>query len=85
MTHCSLLGQVVVANVAEAENMMEVAPFIGGDEVPVASGDEGHALIRGGTDDSTDERAFHNENSRTYNLGASTITHGRYYSARAGR
>jgi hypothetical protein len=56
--------------------MMEVVPIVGGDEMPMASSDEGHASSGGGTDDSADERASDNENLQTYNFGASTITLG---------
>jgi hypothetical protein len=50
MARCSPLGEVVVANVAEKENVVEtkknvteVMPSGGGNVVPMASGDEGHA------------------------------------------
>jgi hypothetical protein len=83
MAWCSLLGEVAAANVAEAENVVvvenvtEVAPSGGGDEVPMVSGDEVHDLSGGKADDSTDDRASDNENSQTYYFGASTITLGR--------
>jgi hypothetical protein len=38
-------------------------PTTDGDLVLVASGDEGHVSRRGGTDESTDERASDDENS----------------------
>jgi hypothetical protein len=78
-----MLGEVVVANAAEAEKVgeaeivMEVVLAIGSDKMHAASSDEGRASRRGGTDDSTDERASDNKNSHTYNFGASTITLGR--------
>jgi hypothetical protein len=61
MAHCSPLGEVATANVAETENVaeienvVEVVPSGGGNEVPMASGDEGHASSGGEMDGSTDE------------------------------
>jgi hypothetical protein len=82
MAHCSPLGEVGAANMAEAENVgekafvMVVVPTIDGDEIPMTSGNKGRALSEGGIYDSTDGKASDNENSRTYNFGASTITLG---------
>jgi hypothetical protein len=76
MARCSPLCEVAAANVAEAEDVgrvegtMEVAWMIGGCEVLSASGD------KGGSDDSLDGGGSDNENSRTYNFRASTITLG---------
>jgi hypothetical protein len=76
------LGEVVTANVAKAknvvetENVMEVVPSVGGDEVHVVSGDEGHAFSRGEANDSTGDGASNNENSWVYCFKASTITLG---------
>jgi hypothetical protein len=44
--------------------------------LPVASGDEGRVSTIGGIDNSMDGGTSNNENSRTYNFGASTITLG---------
>jgi hypothetical protein len=83
MTHCSSLGEVAAANVAEVRNMgdveivTEVVPTVGDDEMHAASDDEGHASTGGRTDNSTCEKASDDENSWAYNFEASTITLGR--------
>jgi hypothetical protein len=83
MSRYSPLEEVAAANVMEAGNVdeardvTEVVPTTDGDLVLVASGDGGHVSRRGGTDESADERASDDENSQTYNFGASTITMGR--------
>jgi hypothetical protein len=53
-----------------------VAQTVGGDEIPTASGEEGRVSSVGGTYDYVDGGASDNENSRTYNFGASTIALG---------
>jgi hypothetical protein len=74
MTHCSSLGEVAAANVAEVRNMgdveivTEVVPTVGDDEMHAASDDEGHASTGGRTDNSTGEKASDDENSWAYNL-----------------
>jgi hypothetical protein len=68
MVHYSPINKVVAANVAE------VVQTTGGGEIRVASGEEGRVSNVGGTDDSMDRGASDNENSWTYNFGASTIT-----------
>jgi hypothetical protein len=83
MACCSPLSEVATANVAEAENVgrvestTEVARTVGGADMPAASSNEGRVSSMGGTVDSMDGGAFDNENSQTYNFGASTITLGR--------
>jgi hypothetical protein len=80
MVRCSPLSEIVVTNVAEAENPdvadrpTKTARTVGGGEMPGASDDDGHALSAGGTDDSGDGGASDDENSWTYYFGASTIT-----------
>jgi hypothetical protein len=82
MARCSPLREVAAANVVEAKDMGEVGimtkvvPTVGGDEMHVASSDEGHVSSVGGTDDSVDEKASNNKNKWTNNFGASTISLG---------
>jgi hypothetical protein len=82
MARCNPLNEVVATNVAEVENLggvevtAEVAHTVGGD-IPAISNEEGRVSSVGRTDDSMDEGASNNENSQTYNFGASTITLGR--------
>jgi hypothetical protein len=68
MVHYSPINKVVAANIAELVQTTR------GGEIRVASSEEGRVSNVGGTDDSTDRGASDNENSRTYNFGASTIT-----------
>jgi hypothetical protein len=83
MARCSPLNEVAAANVAEVDTLegvegaTEVAWTVGGDEIPVASGEEGRVSSAGETDNSEDEGASDNENSWTYDFGASTIILGR--------
>jgi hypothetical protein len=83
MAHCSPLSEIVVANVAEAENpdrveiAAEATQTIGGDEMPEASNGEGHASSADGTDNSMGGGASDNESSWTYYFKASTITLGK--------
>jgi hypothetical protein len=76
----NLLLLISAANVVETRNMDEAKIIIGvvaaagDDDMCAASGDEGCASSRGRTDDSIDEKASNDENSWTYNFGASTIT-----------
>jgi hypothetical protein len=80
MAHCSPLGEVAVANVAEAENLdvvdnpVEVAQMIGG-ELFRASDGEGPALSVGGVEASTG--ASDDESCQTYYFGPTTITRGK--------
>jgi hypothetical protein len=82
MARCSPLGEVAATNVAEAKNVGGCincdggGAHRGGDEMHVVSSDEGHASSGYGNFDSVDEKASDNENSHTYNFGASTITLG---------
>jgi hypothetical protein len=85
MARCSPLGPLgevattnvaETENIAEVENVTEVTPSGGGNKVPIASGDEGHALSGGETDGSTDGGASDNKNTQTYSFGASIITLG---------
>jgi hypothetical protein len=81
MACCSLLGEVVAANVAEMENVdkvadaAEVMQTVG--ERHGASDGEGHISSLDAGDDLLSEGASNDKNSQTYYFGSSTITVGK--------